>query len=493
MSKQLVDMIEAVAYEKSMPQDLVRAAMESAISALARREQKAPGGVFRTDIEKDGSVHVVRVWSVVDEIADPEKEVSWAIPSALTENAEKDASEILETVDTPQWTRQGLQVVKQVLAQKLKQGLRTTIAEAWQNRVGDVVMGVVKRADKSRIVLDLGEPVEGVISGKDRIPGEMFRIGQRCRALVTQVNAEGMGPVITLSRSADDFVKELVSIEVPEVDLGQVIIRAVARDPGARAKIAVEAGNGLRNHPAAVCVGMRGVRAQAVSNEINGERLEFIQWSDVPAELVIAALAPAEVSTLVLDENDQRAMVGVDKENLARAIGSRGQNVRLAARLTGWNIELMSTEELQIKRQAEDQEAIDTLCELMDMDQEMAELLVSEGMRTVEDIHYSSLGDLLMIEGFDEELAQELKDRAENAVLLAEMLAVDDSQDESIQLDLTSLSGITAEDVTELNRQNINTLADLADMGVMDVEWNEERDEQLSSWIMEARKRVGMI
>ena len=479
MSKQLVDMIEAVAYEKSMPEDLVRAAMESAIAALARREQKAPNGTFRAAIAKDGSVTVVRVWSLVDEVLDADREV---LRDGRTED------EIEEAVDTPQWTRQGLQVVKQVLAQKLKQGLRATIAEAWQDRVGDIVMGVVKRVDKNRIVLDLGEPVEGVISGKDRIPGEIFKMGHRCRAIVTEVNAEGQGAVITLSRTADDFVRELISIEVPEVDLGQVIIKAVARDPGQRAKVAVQAGNGLRNHPAAVCVGMRGVRAQAVSNEINGERLEFIQWSDNPAEMLIAALSPAEVSTLILEEGDRRAMVGVQKENLARAIGSRGQNVRLASRLTGWNVELMSEEDLQAKREAEDQQAKQDLMDAMDMDEEMADLLVAEGFSTVEDIHFSPIGDLLVIEGLDEELADILKERAERAVLLKEMLEVRDDDSE-----LMVLKGISSEDVEVLGKQGIVTLQDLADQGVMDIEWNEERDDELSAWIMEARERTGMI
>lgn len=480
MSKQLVDMIEAVAYEKSMPEDLVRAAMEAAIAALARREQKAPGGVFRAEIEKDGTVNVWRVWQQVDEVVDEEKE-------RLRTPGGQDIVE--EQVETPQWTRQGLQVVKQVLAQKLKQGLRNTIAEAWQGRVGDVVMGVVKRVDKNRIVIDLGEPVEGVLSGKDRIPGELFKIGQRCRAIVASVSAEGQGPVISLSRSSDDFVKELIAIEVPEVDMGQVIIRAVARDPGQRAKVAVQAGPGLRSSPAAVCVGMRGVRSQAVSNEINGERLEFIEWKDDFAQFLIAALNPAEIVKITIDEAAKRAAVGVPQENLARAIGSRGQNVRLASKLTGWNIDLMSVEDLEAKREQEDASARQTLMDALDIDEEIATLLVNEGFLTVEDMALSLEAELLYIEELDEDIIAELRERATNALLLQEITA----HEEAPLQELDQLDGISSDDVAALNKQGITTLENLADLGVMDVVWNEDRDDELEKWIMQAREAVGMI
>lgn len=481
MSKLLVDMIEAVAYEKSMPEDLVRSAMEAAISALAKKNQKAPGGVFRSEIHKDGSVDVKRVWTVVDVVEDPDKEVVRGDTTA-------DADTIETQVDTPQWTRQGLQVVKQVLAQKLKQGLRSTIAEAWQHRVGDVVMGVVKRVDKNRIVVDLGEPVEGVIGTKDRIPGEMYKIGQRCRAIVSSVTAEGQGPVISLSRSSEELLKELIAIEVPEVDMGQVIIKAVARDPGQRAKIAVVAGPGLRSSPAAVCVGMRGVRSQAVSNEVNGERLEFVEWKDDFAEFVIAALSPADIHKLTIDERKRQILVGVPQDNLARAIGSRGQNVRLATKLTGWHIDLMSVEDFEQRHSDEDQQSQAVLMSSLAIDEEIAALLVQEGFLTVEDVALSPMGDLLMIDELDEEIVTELQERATNALLLEEINRVPDK----ITM-LSELDGLSAGDLAVLNKQGIETLEQLAELGLMDVIWNEDRDDELERWIMQARDAVGMI
>lgn len=481
MSKQLVDMIEAVAYEKSMPEDLVRAAMEAAISALAKKTQKAPGGVFRSEIHKDGTVDVKRVWDVVDVVEDPDKQVVRGETTA-------DQSTIETQVDTPQWTRQGLQVVKQVLAQKLKQGLRSTIAEAWEHRVGDVVMGVVKRVDKNRIVVDLGEPVEGVIGAKDRIPGEMFKIGQRCRAIVSAVTADGQGPVISLSRSSEDLLKELIAIEVPEVDMGQVVIKAVARDPGQRAKIAVMAGPGLRSNPAAVCVGMRGVRSQAVSNEINGERLEFIEWKEDFAEFVIASLSPAEIQKLSIDENKKQILVGVPQDNLARSIGSRGQNVRLATKLIGWQIDLVSLEDFDQRRDDEDQKAQSVLMDALDIDEEIASILVQEGFTTVEDIALSPMGDLLLIAEMDEEIVNELQERASNALLLEELNRAPDKI-----TSLSELDGIGEEDLVILNKQGIETLDQLAELGLMDVIWNEDRDDELERWIMQSREAVGMI
>lgn len=484
MSKLLVDMIEAVAYEKSMPEDLVRAAMESAIAALARREQKVPTGTFRAEIAADGTVSAFRTWKVVDEVVDADKEIA---RSSLAK-ADSGKETIEEAVETPKWTRQGLQVVKQVLAQKLKQGLRSTIAEAWSDRVGDVVLGVVKRVDKTRIVIDLGEPVEGVISGKDRIFGETFKVGSRCRALVKTVNAEGQGPVITLSRAADEFLAELIAIEVPEVEMGQVVIRGIARDPGQRAKILVEGKNGLRNNPAAVCVGMRGTRSQSISNDVNGERMEFIEWKDDLAERIISSLAPADIQSLTIDESKQRVLVGVPKENLARAIGSRGQNVRLASKLIGMNIELMSVEDLQALTEKEDQEAMMELVNALDVDEEIAALLIAEGFVSIEDIALCPIGDLLAVAELDEEIVNELRERASNALLIQEM----EKEPEPIT-SLDQLDGISMDDVEILVKQGISTLEQLAEMGLMDVIWNEDRDDELEAWIMEARTAVGMI
>ena len=473
--KELADMIEAVAYEKGMPEEAVRDAMEAAIAALARKEQKEPGGAFHAEIEpKTGEVNVWRLWDIVDNVMDEDRERL----GSNVGDVEHD------TVETPKWTRQGLQVVKQVLAQRLKQGLRKTIADNWKGREGDIVLGVVKRIDKNRVLVDLGEPAEGVLAGRGRIPGEMFKVGHRVRAVVQSVNEEGHGPVIELSRTSEEFLRELIAVEVPEVDLGQVIIRAVARDAGQRAKIAVEAGLGLRNHPTAVCIGMRGVRAQAISGELNGERLEFIEWNDNPAELLVAAMEPAEITKLVMDETTKTATVAVDQTKMARAIGSRGQNIRLASKLTGWTIELLSNDDFEAKSEAEVAEAKEIFINLMDLDEEFAAVLTDEGFLTIDDIYFCSVEDLMSISGIDEDTALVLKERAGEAMTFQQYMNIEDDS-------LLSLDKITQDEVIALNALEVNSLQDMADLGLGDIEWND--DEQLSAWIMQARKKVGMI
>jgi N utilization substance protein A len=477
--KQLIEMIDAVSYEKSMPEERVRQAMEAAIAALARREAKPDDGEFGARIAEDGEVSAWRVWHYVDEVEN----------EALQRQATPEhpaGTSINEEVPEPQWTRQGLQVVKQVLYQRLKEGLRKTVAETWRERVGEVVTGTVKRACKGGWILDLGEPAEGVLAGRDTIPNEHLRVGSRVRVLVKAVNDEGNGPGVVLSRSDDALLRELISIEVPEVGMGMVIIHAVARDAGQRAKIAVSAGPGLRNSPAGTCVGMRGVRAQAVSNEINGERLDFVEWSDSPAEFLVAAMAPGEIETMIMDENEHRVLMGVNAEKLGRAIGGGGQNIRLASRLTGWKIEAMSTEDLAARQEKEDNEAAAALAKALELDMDMGQVLVEEGFYTIDDIAFCGVGDLLSIEGFDEAMVTELQERARD-VLLTQELEIAAAESNAGPQTLEDLEGISSQDVAKLTEQGIDTLGKLADCGIMDVMWDEERDDELGQWILAAR------
>lgn len=485
MSKQLVDMIEAVAYEKSMPVEVVRASMEAAISALARREQKNPLATYRSSIANDGTVTVWRAWTVVDEVNDPEKEILVSDVSKY----EIINGEATMPVATPKWTRQGLQVVKQVLAQRLKQGFRNTVADVWEDRIGDIVNGIVKRVDKNKIIVDLGEPMEGTISGKDRIPGEIFKVGQRCKAIVKSVSPSGNGPVIALSRSSEDFLRELITIEVPEVLMNQVIIRGIAREPGNRAKIAVQAGTNLKNNPTSVCIGMRGVRSQNISNEIRGERLEFIEWDENFAQYVVSALAPAEVKKIAVYEDKNKVLIGVDKENLPRAIGAKGQNVRLASKLIGWEIEMLDMEQLQQKQNEEDMEAIGNLMEQLEVDEELASFLVEEGFLNVETIALTSKDEMLEIFEFNDELVEELMERANNIFV---QMKLEEELSKPIT-ELSQLDNISEDDLSVLNKQGINSLEHLAELGLMDVIWNEDRDDELEHWIMQARKAIGMI
>lgn len=478
--KQLIEMIEAVSYEKNMPKQRVRQAMESAIAALVRREARPDDGQFRARIAEDGSVSTWRVWNYVDEVKNPatERLASKEHPAGTT---------VEEEVPGPKWTRQGLQVVKQVLYQRLREGLRLTVAEIWRDRVGEVVTGVVKRTCKGGWVLDLGEPAEGVIVGRDRIPNETLRIGNRVRAVVKSVNDTGNGPAVVLSRSDESLLHGLIRMEVPEVDMGMVRIHAIARDPGVRAKIAVSAGVGLRNSPTGTCVGMRGVRAQAITNELNGEKLDFIEFSDNIAEFLVAAMAPGEIETLIVDENERRALMGVNANLLGRAIGANGQNVRLASKLTGWKIEVMSSEDLEARRAADDAKTAERLSQALELDEEMARTLVEEGFSHIEEIAYCGIGDLLSIEGFDEELAIELQTRAKDWLLDQELVKAEEELAAGPQT-LSDLPGISEEDVANLQSQGIDTLEKLAECGIMDVVWDEARDDQLGQWIMAARE-----
>ena len=478
--KQLVEMIEAVAYEKSMPEARVRQAMEGAVAALARREAKPDDGDFRASIDSDGTVTAWRVWRYVDTVENPalERQATKLHPVGTTAE---------EPVAEPKWTRQGLQVVKQVLYQRLREGLRQTVADTWEGRVGEVVTAVVKRACKGGWILDLGEPAEGVLTGRERIPNENLRIGHRVRVLVKSVNKEGGGPGVVLSRSDEALLRELITVEVPEVGMGMVKIHAIAREPGVRAKIAVSAGPGLRNSPSGTCVGMRGMRAQSISNDINGERLDFVEWSENPAEFLVAAMAPAEIETLVLDENEHRAMMGIAPEKLGRAIGAGGQNIRLASKLTGWKIEAMTLDDLAAKREAEDNEAIGKIGKALDMDEEMASALIDEGFYNIEDIAYCEPAELLVIDGFDEDIVEELQSRARDALLAIEVEKAAAKAAEGPKT-LDDLDGISSEDVAALEKQGIDSLAKLAECGLRDVIWDEERDEELGAWIMAARE-----
>lgn len=478
----MLDMIKAVANEKGMPVDLVRSAMEAAIASWVRREQKAPDGTFVVTIHPEsGEVRTARTWVEV-----PDEE---SLTNPQAERVAGDGVLFEEELPEPTWNRQGLQVVKQVLYQRIKQGLRATIAEAWMDRMGTIVRGVVKRSDR-RVIVDLGEPVEGLLGPRDLIKGEHFRVGDRIGAVVTDVNAEGHGPVVTLSRTADAYVRELVAQEVPEIELGLVILKNVVREPGSRAKVAVAPGPGLRGSAPAICAGSRGVRAQAISSEINGERLDFIPWTENQVDYILAALAPAEVSDLIVDEDEHRVWIGVESDKLARAIGTRGQNVRLAARLTGWMMEIMSSEELAAKREAEDEQMHQTLKDQIDADDNLAEALISSGFETIEDIFLAKVEDLMEIDGFDEELAAMVKERADAAVSLNQLEATVALQDPN---DLSHLTALTETDHQRLTEQGITGLQDLADQATDDLEWPSREKQRLADWIMEARRLTGML
>lgn len=481
-NKELNDMIEVVAFEKNMPVEMVRGAMETAIAGLARKENKAPDGKFEVKISANGGIEVNRVWTYVEEVINPDAELS------VDGTAFEVGQVIKQSAEVPKWTRQGLQTVKQILAQKIKQGLRDVVADEWTDKVGTCVLGMIKKVDRDRAYIEFGNNAEGVIEGRDRIPREFLRAGTRIRSYVKSVAAGGRGPVIHLSRAAPELLEEIVGIEVPEVGSGQIKIRGVAREAGVRAKVLVES---LSYHgkssPAAICAGTRGVRAQAISNELNGERVDFIEWSDNDAQLILNSMAPAEIVNIVLDNDKKTARLGVEEARLAIAIGSRGQNVRLASKVTGWNIEVMTVDDLKKKRYDEDEAAKQEFMELLEVDRDVAELLVEEGFFNVEDVAMASIAELTSLPGVDEETAEALNERAIEAAELKSILH-DNAGDDW----LGGLEGVTEDDLARFETQNVKTLQDLADLATDELEWP-ENDDRLGGLIIQARKKVGMI
>jgi transcription termination/antitermination protein NusA len=361
------------------------------------------------------------------------------------------------------------------------------VVDAYKDRVGELINGVAKRVERGNIYLDLGGNAEAFIPRDKAIPREAVRVGDRVRGYLFEVRSEPRGPQLFVSRTAPEFMMELFKLEVPEVGQGIVEIRACARDAGDRAKIAVEA-HDKRTDPIGACIGMRGSRVQAVSNELNGERIDIVLWNDAPAQFVINAMAPAEVQSIIVDEDKHSMDIAVAEDKLSQAIGRGGQNVRLASKLTGWDLKVMTQDQVAAKSEAEQEAARQLFMAKLEVDQEIANILVQEGFSTVEEIAYVPSGELLAVEGFDEDIVEELRSRAKDA-LLTEALAVEEDLDEhQPSEELLALEGMDEETAYALAERAILTPDDLADQAVDDLIDIEGMDEERAgALIMAAR------
>jgi transcription termination/antitermination protein NusA len=352
--------------------------------------------------------------------------------------------------------------------QRVREAERNQVVEMWKDRVGELVTGVVKRVERGNVYVDLGGNAEAFIPKDKAIPRDVVRAGDRVRGYLFDVRSEPRGPQLFISRAAPEFMMELFKLEVPEVGQGLVEIKACARDPGDRAKIAVIAYD-TRTDPIGACIGMRGSRVQAVSNELNGERVDIVLWSDNPAQFVINAMAPAEVQSIIVDEEKHSMDLAVAEERLAQAIGKGGQNVRLASRLTGWQLNVMTADQVQAKSEAEQTTARHLFMEKLEVDEEIASILVTEGFSTVEEIAYVPVGELLAVEGFDEDIVEELRSRARDA-LLNEALAVEEELDEHQPAeDLLGLDGMDSETAYALATHGVRTVDELGELGADEV------------------------
>jgi len=471
MSKELLMVIDAVANEKGVPREVILQAMEAALASAAKKSYHDHDVVVRVSIHpKDGSYETFRQWEVVaDDVVMESPDRQLRLMDALDDNAEAAVGDIVEEqIENAEFGRIEAQAAKQVIVQKVREAERAQVVEAWQDRIGELVTGIVKRAERGNIYVDLGGNAEGYIPKDKAIPRDTLRPGDRVKGYLLEVRAEARGPQLFISRAAPEFMMELFKLEVPEVGQGLVEIKAAARDPGDRAKIAVLA-HDRRTDPIGACIGMRGSRVQAVSNELNGERVDIILWSDNAAQFVINAMAPAEVQSIIVDEERHSMDLAVAEDKLAQAIGKGGQNVRLASRLTGWQLNVMTQDQVTAKSEAEQIAARQLVMDKLEVDEEIAGILVGEGFNTVEEIAYVPTGELLAIEGFDEDIVEELRARARDA-LLTDALAVEEELDEHQPAeDLLTLEGMDETTAYALAERGITTREELAEMATDEI------------------------
>ena len=456
---ELVQIADAVAREKGIDIEIVLAAMADAIQKAAKARYGAENDI-RVEINpKTGETRLLRAVEVVELVENDDTQISLAI--ARRENPDAQiGDEIIDELPPVEFGRIATQAAKQVIVQRVREAEREQQYEEFKDRVGEIINGVVKRVEYGNVVLDLGRG-EAVVRRDNLIPREVFRPGDRTRAYIQNVRREMRGPQIILSRSDPAFMAKLFGQEVPEIYDGVIEIRAVARDPGSRAKIAVISSDpGI--DPVGACVGMRGSRVQAVVNELQGEKVDIIPWSEDAAAFIVNALAPAEVSKVVLDEDIQRIEVVVPDEQLSLAIGRRGQNVRLASQLTGWDIDIMTEAQESERRQAEFAERTETFMGALDVDEMIAQLLASEGFATVEEVAYVPLDEITYIEGFDEETAQEIQNRARDFLDQQNAALTEQRREMGVEDALAEITELTPEMLVRLGGNDIKTLEDFA-------------------------------
>lgn len=487
MSKEILLVAEAVSNEKGVDKGIIFEAIEQALATATKKRYDEEADIQVNINRTNGEYETFRRWVVVadDEMAELGTELY------LDEAQEKDpglkvGDTYVEKVENVDFGRIAAQTAKQVIVQKVREAERAQVVEEFRDRLGELINGTVKKVTRDNIIVDLGNNAEALLPKSNLVGREVFRMGDRIRAVLEEVCPENRGPQLILSRSCPAMLVELFKIEVPEIAEEVIEIKAAARDPGSRAKIAVKTNDG-RIDPVGACVGMRGARVQAVSGELNNERVDIILWDENPAQMVINAMAPAEVESIVVDE-DARAMdVAVSESDLAQAIGRAGQNVRLACELTGWRINVMSVNEWTEKQQAETGEIVDVFLEALDVDEELAQVLVEEGFTSLEEVAYVPLEELLAIEGFDQDIAEELRARAKDA-LLTQAIASEEKLDNEPADDLLTMDGMDKHLAYVLASKGIITMEDLAEQAVEDLLDIENMDaERAAQLIMTAR------
>ncbi|MGE3231595.1 MAG: transcription termination factor NusA [Hyphomicrobium sp.] len=468
---ELLQIADAVAREKTIDRKIVIQAMEDAIQKAAKSRYGAENDI-RCEIDpKTGETRLSRVLAVVEEVENEATQIT--LEDAKRRNPEANVGDLIaEALPPLDFGRVAAQNAKQVIVQKVREAERERQFSEYKDRVGEIVNGTVKRAEYGNVIVDLGR-AEGIIRRDEMIPRENVRYGDRIRAYIYDVRREQRGPQIFLSRARPEFMSRLFAQEVPEIYDGVVEIKSVARDPGSRAKIAVIS-NDASIDPVGACVGMRGARVQAVVNELQGEKVDIIQWNRDAASFIVNALAPAEVTKVVLDEDSNRIEVVVPESQLSLAIGRRGQNVRLASQLTGWDIDILTEQEESERRQKEFAERSQVFMDALDVDEVIAQLLVTEGFASVEEVAYVDLSEIAHIEGFDENTAGEIQTRAREYLEKIEAERDARRRELGVSDDLTRVEGVTTAMLVAFGENGIKTLEDLADCATDDlIGWTE--------------------
>ncbi|HLV29162.1 MAG TPA: transcription termination factor NusA [Burkholderiaceae bacterium] len=485
MSREILLLVDALAREKNVEREVVFGALENALASAMKKRFKEDADI-RVSIDRQTGEHSgFRRWLVVPDEAglqEPDRQEMYSDAQEIVPGIEV-GEYIEEPLEPEEFGRIGAQAAKQAILQRIRDAEREQVLNDFLERGETIVSGTVKRMDKGDIIVDTGK-LEARLPRSEMIPRENIRIGDRIRAWVAKVDHAARGQQVILSRTAPEFIKELFENEVPEIEQGLLEIKAAARDPGVRAKIAVVAYD-KRIDPIGTCVGMRGSRVTAVRNELGGEQVDIVLWADDPAEFVIGALAPAHVESIVVDEDKHAMDVVVDAENLPKAIGARGQNVRLASELTGWQINIMTPEESQNRQEEERAVLRETFISKLDVDEEVADILIDEGFTGLEEVAYVPLQELLDIDAFDEETVNELRTRARNA-LLTEAIA----QEERVNSaqDLLEIEGLTPELVAVLAENDIVDIDGLAELATDELsEITGLGAEEASELIMKAR------
>ena len=490
MSKEILTVVEVVSNEKGVEKDVIFGAIEAALaSAAAKKHEEDIDARVQID-RKTGEHETFRRWMVFEdestELEFPDQELRMIDAVDIDVNATP--GEYVEVpIDSVEFGRISAQMAKQVIVQKVREAERDQVTDEYKDREGELLSGLVKRVDRNGAYIDLGGNAEGFIPRENLIPREAIRMHDRIKALLAEVKDEPRGPQLILTRTSPQFLIELFKIEVPEVGQGLIEILGAARDPGLRAKISVKS-NEPRIDPVGACVGIRGSRVQSVSNELAGERVDIILWNDNPAQYVINAMSPAEVISIVVDEDAHSMDVAVDEEKLSQAIGRGGQNIRLASELTEWELNVMTEVDADMKNEQETRGLIELFTGQLDVDEEVALILVQEGFASVEEVAYVPASELMQIEEFDEDIVDELRNRARDVLLTQAIVAEEIIENAEPADDLLELKGVTKSLASKLASKGVITREDLAELASDDlIEIEDMEKEKADALIMDAR------